>query len=208
MPLYIQIHLFSKTLALCTVGSWGWCTYHNVPETPCPVQWIHSLAQPSEETRHHTNTWRTCQTCVERSPGWARTQTRDSTYASHEAITCILHTVNLFIVSLQFHPPPSPQQWLQLLLYAWHESASGHLSHFNFNMYHASEISDGDCDHVTEFRLVHADCTWSRQTADDERGEGQLSDARMWVYNQDLPLWHDSDIIEGALLLLQAGHWD
>ncbi len=107
------------------------------------------------------------------------TQTRDSTYAPHEAITCILHTVNLFIVSLQFHPPPSPQQWLQLLLYALHESASGHLSHFNFNMYHASEISDGACDHVTEFRLVHADCTWSRQTADNERGEGRLSDARM-----------------------------
>ncbi|KAL1249601.1 hypothetical protein QQF64_020606 [Cirrhinus molitorella] len=47
-------------------------------------------------------------------------------------------------------------------------------------MSHTSKISDGACDHVTEFRLVHADCTWSRQTADSERIEGQLSDAKIY----------------------------
>ncbi|XP_026054920.1 uncharacterized protein LOC113040924 [Carassius auratus] len=44
----------------------------------------------------------------------------------------------------------------------------------------ASEINDGASDHVTEFRLVHADCTWSRQTADCQRVQGRLSDARIY----------------------------
>ncbi|KAI2649982.1 2-epi-5-epi-valiolone synthase [Labeo rohita] len=47
-------------------------------------------------------------------------------------------------------------------------------------MSHASKISDGVCDQVTEFRLVHADCTWSRQTADCEHFEGRLSDAKIY----------------------------
>ncbi len=179
MPLYIQIHLFSKTLALCTVGSRD--------DAPIPTSQRH-LVQ-SNGSIHWPN--------LQRKPGTTPTPGEHAKLVSKGLLAepglkpgtqpmlptkhspCILHTVNLFIVSLQFHPPPSPQQWLQLLLYAWHESASGHLSHFNFNMYHASEISDGACDHVTEFRLVHADCTWSRQTADNERGEGRLSDARM-----------------------------
>nr|XP_055045375.1 2-epi-5-epi-valiolone synthase [Misgurnus anguillicaudatus] len=35
-------------------------------------------------------------------------------------------------------------------------------------------------DHVTEFRLIHSDCTWSRCTTDCLDVEGQLSDAKLY----------------------------
>ncbi|KAI7789770.1 putative pentafunctional AROM polypeptide-like [Triplophysa rosa] len=35
-------------------------------------------------------------------------------------------------------------------------------------------------DHVTEFRLIHADDTWSRRTTDCEDVKGQLSDAKLY----------------------------
>lgn len=34
-------------------------------------------------------------------------------------------------------------------------------------------------DHVTEFRLIHADYTWSRQTSDCVDVTGRLSDAKL-----------------------------
>ncbi|XP_051736917.1 2-epi-5-epi-valiolone synthase [Ctenopharyngodon idella] len=47
-------------------------------------------------------------------------------------------------------------------------------------MSHSSKISNSVCDQVAEFRLVHADSTWSRQTADCKCVEGRLSDAKIY----------------------------